>query len=293
MRFTDPPTPEQIREWVRSAPDHLLVKSLSDPVSCPAWEEHLACWILTARDELEARGVDTSAAFEGDEVRADRRYELDPTGSRVQVLAQDREALEAAYGPHWDAPPVPRRAHRGGLAGWRQWRLLEHKETGTPTLGSLWNTTVWETPVLRAYLPSPHEKWKFAAPGIHSWSPEVGREGRTLASVEGHVLHFGRVMVHERGYRSQYALIRDLTLRYCPEVERGTVRLFRSYASIFWDIPEVTWYLDGGYREAGLCAMTRDEAEFLAQGLARRYDCPVTCEPISYEEVEELWKLVP
>lgn len=285
---------EEVEELYRDQPVDGLVGHLNVLVRDPWWTYEKAELARVLREELEGRGIDTSAAFEGDELRVDRRWVLDPSEPAVVVHPEDVEALEARYGP--EGEPHPRAGgapvRRGALVGWREWRMVEDLDTGEPALGSLWTPRVWEGPVLRAHPPTPDEDRPLSSLGIYGWRPELAHASSAIAPVEGHVLHYGRVIVHERGFRSEYVQVRDLTLRFCPELDRKEARFLTYMEAIGENNAKYREFFFSGWMDTAPGPMLRSDAEMLARSLSRRYECPVECKEMPFSELEELWKSV-
>jgi hypothetical protein len=176
-----------------------------------------------------------------------------------------------------------RRRVRGGIVGWREWILERDPATGEFLLGSAVFHTPWEGPVIHAEAPEDDGDFWGCRLGIHSWRPEHARPSPRRFPVHGHVINYGTVVAHRRGYRARHVVVRDLTVRFCIDAH---------HPDRVTDPPD---HLDLvalsflPYDVAAFPAVDRDQARRVADSLARRYDCPVEIEPLTYAELEELW----
>jgi hypothetical protein len=181
--------------------------------------------------------------------------------------------------------PLPIRRQRGSVLGWREWRLVRHRESGEYGVSSLWSPDVWEGPAMHADR-RPDDPTARGMPGIHAWRPEHAMPSSIGFQVRGHVLLHGRIVCHERGYRAEHALIRDLCLVYTPRTEAGTLTLI---PGLLYDIMEDFLLGEHGYDEALTGGMSHDEARAAARSLERRYGCDIACRELTLEELEEIW----
>lgn len=182
------------------------------------------------------------------------------------------------------AKGTPRRAHRGGVHGWREWALRRDSSTGEFLLASPHLGTLWEGPVLHAVLPSGDRKLWNAGDGIYSWRPDHARPSRMRCPVHGHVMNHGTVVAHERGFRAEHALVRDLTLRFCPDPP------YEGSLEVGGDIVALPTSENPAFPSVPVPQGDWAEADRIALSLSRRYDCPVAVQTLTYAELEALWK---
>jgi hypothetical protein len=179
---------------------------------------------------------------------------------------------------------LPRRHRTGGIEGWREWRLVRHTETGEYALGSLWGGALWEGPAFQADR-LPDDRDARGDPGIYAWRPDHANPSQFGFPVRGRVLLHGRVVVHERGYRAEFALIQDLCIVCAPDEEHRTAVIG---AALWYEPAETIMLSMQGYKEV-IEGSHRYDVEAVGRSLERRYGCEVSCLEISREELEEIW----
>jgi len=121
-----------------------------------------------------------------------------------------------------DAPPKSAAVRQSTetMVGWRVWRLTE-ASGAAGSLMSTFMTSVWPAgAAMKACCGSDTTGLRH---GIHAFvSRELAEEyfdaqsrGRTTPHVYGEVSLWGRVIVHEHGYRAQFAYPRNLLVPRC------------------------------------------------------------------------------
>lgn len=182
-----------------------------------------------------------------------------------------------------DSAGLPTRHQDGAIQGWREWRLVRHRERGELALGSAYFPSVWEGPVLHAegLLNERLNPWRQS--GIYASACEHAQPIPCVLPVRGHVLLYGRVIAHQYGFRAEHALIRDLCVMYSPDAPP------KSLPGLWYDVTPSAMIYHQGYAEEFTSALTRAQAEAVAERLARRYGCEVCCEEISYEQLKTSW----
>jgi hypothetical protein len=170
---------------------------------------------------------------------------------------------------------VRARTRRGGVIGWREWTLRRDPYTDEMFLGSPDDRTLWEGPVVHSEMPF-DPGLALSSKGITSWRPEHAEAHPLRLPIHGHVIVYGRVVAHERGFRSEHAIIRDLTLRVLID---PTVPV---------ELPMGRDPLAGvlGPEEVPLDTLDLCTADQAAKALARRYHCDVAIQPLTRPELE-------
>ena len=161
------------------------------------------------------------------------------------------------------------------VEGWRGWRLQKMSD-GTPRLQSLSSRDVWEGPVFVSDR-APELRGHGSASGVHAYSAPSGLSSiESAAIVYGQVTLYGRVAVHEIGYRAERARIDRLFLRAC-----GCHRMSHEpdLRDLFGLMPPPTT------RRIAYCGcrnlahdewLSHEELQILAGTLAAQYQCDVT-----------------
>jgi hypothetical protein len=159
--------------------------------------------------------------------------------ARTGPCLEDRRAFILS-----DAPPKSAAVRQSTetMVGWRVWRVAE-ANTGGPLM-STFMTSVWPPgAAMKACCGSDTTGLRH---GIHAFaSRELAEEyfhaqsrGRTTPHVYGEVALWGRVIVHEQGYRAQFAYPRNLLVprRYAGHRSEIVRDLRRAYGV------EVDWH---------------------------------------------------
>lgn len=108
--------------------------------------------------------------------------------------------------------PVPTRKSQETILAWRAWDLAADSEG--PVLQSLGSNFNWAGPVVHAHT----TPTQLNNAGLYAVKQEHSRElaaNYDEAEVFGEVQLFGTIVVCEKGYRAEHALIRSLAVR-CP-----------------------------------------------------------------------------
>lgn len=177
----------------------------------------------------------------------------------------------------------PTRRQDGAILGWREWRLLRHRRTHRLALGSAFLPTVWDGPVLHAEGLGKERLHPWRNSGIYACACEHAQPNPCVLPVRGHVLLYGRVIAHQYGFRAEHALIRDLCVMYSPDAPP------KALPGLWYDVTPSAIIYHQGYAEEFTSALTRVQAEAVAERLARRYGCEVCCEEITYEQLKISW----
>lgn len=161
-----------------------------------------------------------------------------------------------------------------GIEGWRGWRLTELG--GTARLRSISAVDTWDGPCFTADEP-PSVATTRTPSGIHAYATPGQMQSvlRGPALVYGQVTLYGRVCVHEMGYRAEHARIDRLFLRACGRHGAGNAPL----TGLF--LLDVQRYrVPGPYCSCDALEpqewLSYDELEILAGQLGDRYQCDVT-----------------
>ena len=145
--------------------------------------------------------------------------------------------------------PLPVRKSSETIYGWRAWDI-----TAGHLLESIHNSTTWEGPVLRADgAPSDHDPFIHGGTnGIYSWSTAM-RAARYAEDdqIIGRIVLSGRVVKHERGYRSEVATMDRLHVPLAA-YRKGRLSALRDryQCPVFTDWRKfIRKERDNGYRE--------------------------------------------
>jgi hypothetical protein len=114
-----------------------------------------------------------------------------------------------------EGPPLSRSKRIGGIVAYRGWTL--NGSFNDPVLQSVAVSTLWPEPVLVADgKPAENNHLAFTGRGKHGiYAYKTARDffdGHGSTFVWGQVVLYGTVVVHERGYRAERAMIKNLVL---------------------------------------------------------------------------------
>lgn len=156
------------------------------------------------------------------------------------------------------------------LVGWRTWRL-ELDPSGRPALRSVTRPVHWDREIRSNRPPRVLDDDRSGIHAYHRPRPPRPHWSRREV-VSGEVVVGGMVVVHEHGYRAEWAEIRNLVLHPCGlhgDVRRGTVPP---------GAPLLLGLLTSAEEFCG-CShgphLSSEEMELVRSGLADRYGVPV------------------